>query len=348
MNQNKYKTNNIFTNSGIRDKAGSGYLQPNKLTTIAQAIATLLEEEFEDPCNILIATDTRTSSPEIKQALLDGFADFDHEIYDAGICPTPFVAKALRDYQPSSDQDEDDMEFDPEEEGFFDLGIVITASHNPAEYNGIKILTEYGYLTKEIEQEISSVYHDLMDNPYEDTNQTITPISLDLVSFYQSTITEQLSQTSLKNIAVTLDCAHGATAYIAPRIFNACGITTTAYNNSTDGSLINKNSACSQPSILLEQMQKNNTPWGCAFDGDGDRVIIAHQSGRIFDGDDLLFLLNYHPDYQEFKTVVGTVMTNSGIEQALQKMGKQLIRTYVGERNIIEQLIAQQAMIGSE
>jgi phosphoglucosamine mutase len=342
---------NIFKNSCIRTIAGTGLLQPEQLILIGRAISKLLHEEFEEPCNILIATDTRSSSPSIKQALVQGLATHEHEIYDGGICPTPFVAKALTEYQDEDDQDSQDDSFNDEEieDGFFALGIVITASHNPAEYNGIKILTEFGYLTEEIELEISKIFYTLAEKEKPRVQDRLADcIDIDLVNFYQEQLEQELSTKNLNNISVTLDCANGATALIAEKIFQSRGIKTITINNERDGTQINKNSGCSNPQMLIKAVQENQTEWGVAFDGDGDRLIIVQKSGRIFDGDDLLIILSAHPDYQHEKTLVGTIMTNQGVVEFFQKNYKKLIRAQVGERNVIEALMNNQAMLGSE
>lgn len=343
------KTSNIFKNSCIRDKAGSNYLQPEKLIALGTAISTMMYEEFENPCNFVIATDTRESGQIIKQALTQGLSAHDHEIYDAGICPTPFVAKAVRDYQEEQDDYEDTDDFDEQQDSFFTLGFVITASHNPAEYNGIKFLTEFGYLTEEIELEISRIYHEIIqESNFRLSPEQVSCIDIDLVSFYQNELDQELDGISFKDISVILDCANGATALIAPQIFKTFGITTTAINNEQNGNKINSDSGCGNPDLLLEAIKKHKTTWGCAFDGDGDRVTIVHESGKIFDGDDLLVILSQNNAYQEFKTVVGTIMTNQGVVEFFQKNHVSLIRAQVAERNIIEKLMNNQAMIGSE
>jgi len=350
MNKKFTPKPNIFVNSSIRGVAGTGYLQKIELFTIGQAISTLLAQEFDEPCNILIATDTRTSASWIKEALVEGLTTEEHDIYDAGICPTPLVAKAMKDYQP---QDDDADEFEPtnpeEEDGYFALGIVITASHNPAEYNGIKILTEFGYLTPEIEMEISNLYHELMLEDIPNFAEATPPcIDIDLVNFYDASIIQQLSNIPMQQISVVLDCANGATATIAPQIFHSAGIKFVAINNEGNGNLINANSGCSNPQLLLDAIIKHKTDWGCGFDGDGDRVIIAHKSGKIYDGDDLLMILSMHPDYEAVKILIGTFMTNQGVAEFAQAHGKTLIRTQVGERNVINALMHHKAMLGSE
>lgn len=343
------KISNIFKNSCIREKVGSHYLQQEKIIALGVAISTLMYEEFDYPCNFLIATDTRTSGQAIKEALIQGLTTHDHEIYDAGICPTPFVAKAVRDYQEDQNEDEDTDDFEDEEDNFFTLGFVITASHNPSEYNGIKVLTEFGYLTEEIELEISRIYHEIIEEgSFKLKSEKIDCIDIDIVSFYQDELEQEINNLPLQNISVLLDCAHGATAIITPRIFKSVGITTVALNNDLDGSKINQDSGCGNPQLLLENIKKHNTTWGCAFDGDGDRVIIAHESGKIFDGDDLLVLFSQSKIYQHFKTVVGTIMTNQGVVEFLQKKNIAVLRAQVGERNIIAKLMNNQGMIGSE
>lgn len=342
---NKHSSNNIFTNSGIRAIANTGILQPHNIALLGQAISQLLHEEFEDPCAILIATDTRTSSPWIKEALLKGLNVYEHDLYDAGICPTPFVAKALTEYE----QDDEQEYQEDEDNGFFQLGIMVTASHNPAEYNGIKILTEFGYLTQEIEEEISSIYYDLLRKNPKTTNYPMPEcIDIDLIEFYQNAISQQLHNLPLRNLSITLDCANGATAQIAPQIFQSLGIKTVAINNDLDGSQINKDSGCSNPNILLEAMKKHNSNWGCAFDGDGDRVIIVHESGKVFDGDDILYVLSRNRNYQNMPVLVGSAMTNQGLVDFLKLQNKSLIRAAVGERNIISMLMEKQALLGAE
>lgn len=339
---------NIFKNSSVRTIAGQGLLQPEQIILIGKAIGKLLHEEFEEPCNILIARDTRNSGLAIKEALVQGLTSYDHEIYDAGICPTPFVAKALTSYEQDNEDDNDqDSDFDDEEieDGFFALGLVITASHNTPEYNGIKVLTEFGYLTEEIELEISKIFHSLQEKEKPKVQSKVSDcIDIDLVSFYQEQLQEELQTKTFENISVTLDCSNGATTAIAPKIFQSLGFKVEAINNTLDGSKINN----SNLKDLLEEVQKNNTGWGIAFDGDGDRVHIIHRSGKIFDGDDLLVILSNHPNYQHEKNVVGTIMTNQGVIEYFQKKFKKCIRVQVGERNVIEALMNNQAMLGSE
>jgi phosphoglucosamine mutase len=346
---------NIFTNSGIRGKVDQGLLNQKDIQTLGHAIGCLLAQEFDDPCNILIAIDTRTSSPWIKKAMIQGLVAFGHDIFDAGIAPTPFVAKAIKDYgmSPESEEDDYDEEEDNEEEKMFTLGIVITASHNPAEYNGIKFLTEFGYLNVEMEEEISSLFHEFTNDPKElkeilATEEHGTVVDFDLTGFYQEVVVDQLDHAPYKDVKVVLDCANGATSFIADRIFKACGMTTIAINNTQNGELINKDSGCNNPELLVKAVKQHEAEWGCAFDGDGDRVIIVNNLGEVFDGDDIMAIISEHPTHQGDPIIVGTVMTNGGMDQHFSSQKRQLIRTPVGERNVIDALIKHQAFLGVE
>ncbi len=339
---------NIFINSGIRCKVDTGLLQEKNIKILGYAIGYFLAEEFEYSCPILIATDTRPSGNKIKNTLIEGLIAFGHDIFDAGICPTPFVAKALKDYQGDDEVEDDETEND---ESFFTLGLVITASHNPAEYNGIKILTPFGYLDIAIEEEITSIFHTFEKNPalmHEDLpDESGYMVDFDLKSWYQTEILNIIEKNNEK-ISIVLDCAHGATAQIAPQIFQAFDYNVIAINNSLDGRKINLNSGCSNTAELIKAVQVHQAQWGCAFDGDGDRVIIVDQHSNIFDGDDIIATLSQHPNYKNNSIIVGSIMTNMGLEKYLQQQHKKLIRTQVGERNIIQALIQYQAFLGSE
>ncbi len=351
MNQ----TPNIFVNSGIRNKINAPIFQEKNIQTLGYAIGYLLSEEFEYSCPILIATDTRPSGTKIKEALIKGLLDFGHDVFDAGICPTPCVAKALKDYQGDDEHNDLDSRSDSgmteEDENFFTLGIVITASHNPAEFNGIKILTPFGYLDIQTEQEISNIFHDFSQNPkiIEESlpDEPGFLIDFDLQTWYQAEILDSIEKINSK-ISVVLDCAHGATAQIAPKIFQTLGYQVTTINNSQDGNKINVDSGCSNPEKLIAYVQKHHAAWGIAFDGDGDRLMIVDQHGKIFDGDDIVIILSQNSEYQDNSIIVGTIMSNVGVQKYFEQQNKKLIRTPVGERNLIDALIKHQTFLGSE
>lgn len=350
---------NIFKNSGIRDKAKrkitffdrmigilyqpkTTFITLNNITTLGYAIAAYLHQAAQQPCSVLIATDTRPSGLWIKKQLMYGLVNSGHHLFDAGIAPTPFVAKTLKDYL-------DPVTNLPQ----FQLGIVITASHNPATYNGIKIMTPSGYLTVEQEMMISDFFHifnadiaSLIEFDSFDKG-TITPFNI--TSFYTTQIKKQLGNLPVKTpVKIVLDCANGATYDVAQKIFQQYNFETIMINNTNDGRRINLDSGCNNPALLAQAVQQHQAQWGCAFDGDGDRIIIADQEGNIFDGDDILLTLSQHPDYCTEQTLVGTIMCNQAVENYFQSHQKVLLRTDVGERNIIEKLKQHKAQLGCE
>lgn len=350
------KITNIFKNSGIRSLTEDQdsvfkrllyifYAPKNKFFTknnasfLAMSIAIFLQKKYGTECNILIGTDTRPSGNWIKKRFVQTMLYLNHNVFDAEIIPTPFIAHIIKNKKCSATKDH-----------FFQLGIMITASHNPGEYNGIKILTPEGYLSLEEELYISKIFKNILS--FQDSKITLTVKrvqSFDAISFYQEGIQKSLSFTDTScDIKFLLDCANGATSFIAKKIFTQYYPNTIAINDDGDGSLINKNSGCSNPKLLIQAIQKHNATWGCAFDGDGDRVIIANNNGQIFNGDDILVVLSQHPKFAQEKTFAGTIMTNNAIQQHFEQYGKTFIRTDVGERNIIDALKQHHAQLGSE
>jgi len=330
-------THNIFKNSGLRGKVEQDFITSDNMLILGYAIGYFFAKTFHRPINIIIATDTRSSGKWIKQQLVQGVANFGNHIFDAGIVPTPFIAKALKDYKLSTDN------------ATFQLGIMITASHNPAEYNGVKIMTPQGYLDDKAEQSISELFKKYalhIDDLKDPINPNIQQINL--VNFYTTETQKLIVTQQFKNLKVVIDCANGATYQVANHIFSSFGITTIPINNSNNGALINHKAGCIDPTKLKSVVQAHQADWGCAFDGDGDRITLVDHTGQIFDGDDILVVLSQHPLVQASSTFVGTIMNNLAIERYFTTAHKQFIRTDVGEKNLIEALIQHDALIGSE
>lgn len=320
---------NIFKNSGIRKKVSDSFFAKQNIQALGYAVGQYLQNIHQEAINIVLATDTRPSGQILKQHLAQGLNQQDHALFDARIIPTPFVAQTLK----SSSS--------------YQFGIIITASHNPAEYNGFKFLTPTGYLDQQAELEISKLF-----NSYKQTQSDISTADsllepIDLIPSYITSINKHLVSKKF-NQTILLDCAHGAAYDIAKKIFQSYGFTTISINNSAEGNLINKNSGCSNPKLLIKSIQKYKADWACAFDGDADRVILVHTSGQIFDGDDLLVALSQHPLLKNQTTFVGTIMTNQSTYDFLTTKKKTCIRTNVGERNLIQALQKHQALLGSE
>lgn len=360
MNQN----NNIFKNSGIRGiaphkvslwyrikhafvKNKKTFFTLQNIYFLGLALSFYLKKKKSGPCNILIAKDTRASGAWIESYLQANLLDAQHHIFNIDIAPTPFIAKSVAQYKPNSTK-----------EAFFDLGIMITASHNPPEYNGLKFFTPHGYLTNKEEEEISELFYDIKSNlskymPSESEAWSALMSkneiqSFQALEFYLHKLSKQFNLATIPPLKVVIDCANGATYKIAQKIFSNYGVNTILINNQPDGMNINQNSGCSNPSLLYKNITKHAADWGCAFDGDGDRVIIVDKTGKVYDGDDILVILSEHPMLKVETTFVGTIMTNQAIENYFIQKNKTFIRTDVGERNIIEALINHNAQLGAE
>ena len=322
---------NIFKNSGIRTKVNHGVLQNKNLQALGHALGAYLHETHNSTVNILIGKDTRPSGVNIAHQLTPGLQHWGHQIFDAGIVPTPCIATALKKHTKPT----------------FQLGIMITASHNPAEYNGLKLISPHGYLDLQAEDQISKHYFEYQHKELKDS-PTNNAISIDISAFYQEAIKKLIVTKQLTQKKIILDCAHGATYAIAKQIFVSYGMQTIMLNDSSDGGLINKDSGCSNPSLLIQALDKHSADFAFGFDGDGDRVIIVDKQHNILDGDDLLLLLTQHPLLQNETTLIGTILTNQGIEQQITEHKQTLIRTDVGERNLIQALLKHNALLATE
>ena len=348
---------NIFKNSGIRDiakqedtfwsrvkecfKKTNTFFTYKNVSFLSCALSIYLKAKFSNPCNILIGTDTRPSSKWIKKSLISEFKMLNHNIFDTDIVPTPFLAKALKDYKNVDNNN-----------NFFQIGIMVTASHNPAQYNGIKIMTPAGYLTEDDEIYISEIFHELIKNPkilLKHLNLSIKgrTNNFNCSDLYIKKTTEEIKPFKSTD-KIVIDCANGSTYDFAQKIFSSYFQNIIPINNSSDGNLINHNSGCTNPILLIKAIQQNNADWGCAFDGDGDRVIIADKKGNIYDGDDILITLSHNEKFKDEKIFIGTIMNNMVTEKYFTSHNKTLIRTAVGERNLIDALDKYNAQLGSE
>lgn len=347
---------NIFKNSGLRSLTedqdsffrrflNRWFVPKNKFFTrsntafLAWAIGIYLQKMHGQSCKVLVGYDTRTSGNWIKNQMIKGISKFGHQLFDAGIIPTPFIAKSIKDYK-------DPLTNSP----FFQFGIIITASHNQADYNGVKFITPNGYLTREDEIHISRLFYDIQKKPSKIhfSSKTNTVSTFNSISFYKEKINKQLIPQRSSSIKIILDCTNGATSKIAKEIFQQFHQNIVTINDDSNGSLINQNSGCSNSELLIQEIKKHNATWGCAFDGDGDRVIIGNSNGDIFDGDDILVIISQHPKFIHETIFVGTIMTNNAIEQYFDQNKKVFLRTDVGERNLIQALQKHNAQLGSE
>jgi phosphoglucosamine mutase len=317
---------NIFGTDGIRDKIYHGPLTPENLTQLGHAIGQWAATNLEKPIKILIGYDTRSSCSLILDALSKSILQYPVELFNGKVIPTPVVCKLVK-----------------EEE--FDLGIIISASHNLAEYNGIKIVKKHAKISAFAEGAITQLYHhEKFENKV--TNNTLQ--SYDQADqLYQIFITAWFEADFLQGKKIVLDCAHGATYKLAPKIFQHFGAEIITINNNPDGHNINLQCGSTCPENITNAVLIHQADWGVSFDGDGDRVIIIDKDGHNYDGDEILAVLAQHAMFKK-SSIVGTIMSNQGLGQYLQEKNKVFFRAAVGDKHVFEMMEQYHAMLGGE
>ena len=329
-------TRHYFGTDGIRGVVGQDPITPDFFIRLGFAIGSILvknnsDKKIKHP-SVVIGKDTRVSGYMLESALEAGFIAAGVDVFLTGPMPTPAIAyltKALRSQ----------------------AGIVISASHNPFPDNGIKIFSEAGEkLPDAFETEVELA----LDQPI----KTVLPHELGkakrvddaegrYVEFCKSTFPEKLN---LRGLKIVLDCAHGATYHVAPKIFSELGAEVIAIGNEPDGFNINLDVGSTKPKTIKEATLKHKADLGIAFDGDGDRVVMIDHLGNIIDGDQLVLVIaRALKEKNQLKGgVVGTLMTNMAIEKALQDLDVEFVRTQVGDRYVLETLLEKGWHIGGE
>lgn len=322
---------NIFGTDGIRAKVGTFPFTAHALHTLGKAIALWSLQKYNKRPTLLLGHDTRISCDFVKSSLKSGLLLYPLDLYDGHILTSPAVCNIISFHQNK-----------------FDYGIIISASHNPFEDNGIKVIdSRNGKLSLEDELTISIIFHTLSDDPLY-TNLGIEINWPQAEEVYRASLTSFFKPHFLNGKKIVLDCAHGAAYHSAPKIFNDYGATTIILNNQPDGVNINNKCGALHPEALQEAVIYYNADAGFAFDGDADRVVMVNNKGDLYDGDDILALLLHHPLYQDTNSIVGTIMTNQGLQFYLQKLGKNLIRTPVGDKYISALLVEKNLLLGGE
>ncbi len=322
----------LFGTDGIRDTVGTGIFIPNRLYNLGLAFGQWIIDTYGNNAAILIGSDTRESAQMIIAALSDGITRFPITLYTAGIIPTP-AATLLMQKDPT-----------------LCFSIIISASHNPASDNGIKcICASTGKLSDDQEHTIERYFHQIssMQQSYTIRSGRVVPYP-HAAEQYTKAIQELVPPFQFPKKRVVLDMAHGATSGIAPELFRAYNIDIIPIHNHPDGTNINKDAGAVYPQTLCKAVQEHTADIGLSFDGDGDRIIAATRSGIYKDGDDILCLLLNHSRYANNKSVIGTIMTNGGLERYLGQRSIKLLRTAVGDRHIIPLLKAKQSTLGGE
>ena len=320
-----------FGTDGIRGIAGES-LTADLSFKVGKALGKLLTEKKDHP-KVVIGRDTRISCDMIEHALTAGLTSTGVNVMTVGTIPTPAIAYLTKTIETDS-------------------GIMISASHNPYQDNGIKIFGPDGFkLTDEQELEIES----LIDNSELIKNASFEKIGKvysgnELTQKYIQHIKQSITG-DLSDIKIALDCANGATTGVAPFIFGDLEADIETIGCQPNGVNINDNVGSTKIETISEFVKENNVDVGFAFDGDGDRVLAVDANGNIVDGDKIMFILAKHLKEQgELKDnmVVSTVMSNIGFYKAIEENGLQSIKTAVGDRYVVEEMRKNDYSLGGE
>lgn len=326
----------LFGTDGIRGEAGVFPLDAPTIEVIGSSLAQHLKEKLGRLPLIVIGRDTRESGEWIEQALFAGASNAGAEVRSAGVISTPGVAFLARTLGA-------------------DAGVVLSASHNPFHDNGIKIFAPSGRkLDEETERLIEGDVESNTGRPSTAAFQSAEPdaeadsLTNRYVDFLANEIGKNLT---LGGLQIVVDCANGAASKIAPQLFQRLGANVTAINNTPDGRNINLDCGSLHTESLQDEVQKRNAALGIALDGDADRSLFVDANGQLANGDATLWVLaNYFRAQGRLQqdTVVATVMSNIGLELALKSEGIKLVRTDVGDKYVLEELLRTGTSLGGE
>ncbi|MBD3867502.1 MAG: phosphoglucosamine mutase [Acidobacteria bacterium] len=323
----------LFGTDGIRGVAGEPPLDPRTVRTFGIALATILARESPHPPRVLIGRDTRQSGEWLRDALFTGLEAGRAEFGDAGVITTPGLAHAVRTTG-------------------HDAGVMISASHNPFEDNGLKVFAANGMkMNDNKEREIEGL---MLDSGIEDPGEKIIQPCEDL-----SVLNDYLkeleilgsAQDGLRGCHLVLDCANGSAAAIAPRLFGSLGADLETIGADPDGRNINLNCGSLHLDGLAREVQERGVDLGIAFDGDADRALAVDRRGRTVDGDHILYLAARHLKRMgrlRNDVVVATIMSNFWLEKKLEEEGIRLLRAQVGDKYVLERMLQEDAVLGGE
>lgn len=318
-----------FGTDGVRGKVGQFPITPDFALRLGYAAGKVLAAHGSKPA-VIIGKDTRLSGYLFESALEAGFAYAGVDVYMAGPIPTPAIAYLTKTLRLSA-------------------GVVISASHNPYYDNGIKFFSANGTkLPDDIELEIeAAIDEEMIVAKTLGKVRRLNDACGRYIEFCKSTFPSHLD---LKNLKIVLDCAHGATYYVAPHVFEELGAEVIRLACEPNGVNINNGCGSTHPEFLLDAVKQNSADYGIAFDGDGDRVVIIDKNGRIFNGDELIYIIAkaYEAIGNKLPGIVGTVMTNMGMEVALKSQNYQFVRSKVGDRYVVEELLKNNWLLGGE
>ena len=320
---------NFFGTDGVRGTANIENLSPESALRLAQfATKELITSQVETKQSVIIGKDTRRSGDMIESALASGFNSAGINVKLAGIVPTPAIAMLVKEIGAS-------------------LGVVVSASHNPAPDNGIKFFFKDGYKLSRI-QEASLEKRILSDEqfierPISDSIGTVERLK-DGIEIYVDKVTKSFSKTHnssspLKGIKISLDAANGASFKSSSMILEQLGADLICHHNTPNGDNINEACGCTYPEVISKIVKKDQSFIGISHDGDADRILMCDENAKPIDGDELMAIIGCHmlsKDLLESKTLVATKMSNFGLDECISNYGGKVERADIGDRNVME------------
>ena len=326
------RSRKYFGTDGIRGTVGQSPITPDFVMKLGWAAGRVLARGSVSKPKVLIGKDTRVSGYMFESALEAGLSAAGVDIHLLGPMPTPGIAYLTRTFHAQA-------------------GIVISASHNPFDDNGIKFFSAAG---QKLPDEIEAAIEAELDKPFETVTSRelgkahrVTDAAGRYIEFCKSTLSSSVALSGLK---IVVDCAHGATYHVAPAVFEELGAKVTTIGNRPDGFNINAGVGATAPEMLQKTVRDEGADLGIALDGDGDRLIMVDANGDTIDGDEITFIIaRYRQQLGRLHgAVVGTQMSNLGLELALRTLGVELKRAKVGDRYIMEMLTANGWTVGGE
>ncbi len=324
----------LFGTDGVRGVANTE-LDVELAMKIGKAAAHVLTKETMHKPKILIGKDTRISGDMLEAALSAGLCSLGAGVISLGVIPTPAVAYLTRKYDA-------------------DAGIVISASHNSAEFNGIKIFNGNGYkLSDDIEDEIEEIIQNdcaSLDLPTGDAVGTISKCDTAL-SDYKAFVKETLKGESLDGLKIAIDCANGASYLSSVETLVELGAEVFVVHNHPNGTNINLKCGSTHTDKFCEYVKNIDVDLGLSFDGDADRLLVVDENGALIDGDKIMLICaDYMKEHKMLSkdTLVTTVMTNLGLVNAAKEKGIQIVQTKVGDRYVLEEMLEKGYTLGGE
>jgi len=325
------ETPRLFGTDGVRGVAGRYPLDPPTVRRLGAALVRALPHGVTAP-HLLIGRDTRESGGWIEAELAHGAGGEGASVTSVGVVPTPAVAYLTRAFDE------------------YDAGVVISASHNPFEDNGIKVFSGRGEkFTEAVERHVEAIVADRSWNVADGAPAEV--LGAQLVDAYLEHLRAVLPDRSLSGFLLAIDCANGATTTVAPALFRSLGFDVIVIGNEPDGRNINLHCGSTHPQRLADVVTQSGARLGVAFDGDGDRAIFVDHRGRVVNGDAVLLMCARQLQREKRlpgDAIVATVMSNIGLEIALRESNIAMIRCPVGDKYVMEEMLARGIALGGE